>query len=135
MRTFLDTVTTRSCGGRGLRHIRSMLEGVELFVCGTPEGARGRLSVHVAEIADGLVLDDAQVVHGAAEGDLHGLSDAGRASLHHFDFVDGFVHPQRNHLGSRKPLPEEKDHQQAESGLNELLMERTAAGFGLEEQN
>ncbi len=63
-------------------------------------------SVHVAEVADWLVLHDAQVVHGTAEGDLDSLADAGRASLHHFDFVYGLVHSQRNHLGSRKPLPE-----------------------------
>lgn len=63
-------------------------------------------SVHVTEVADWLVLHDAQVVHGAAEGDLDGLADAGRASFHHFDLVDGLVHPERNHFGSRKPLPE-----------------------------
>lgn len=59
------------------------------------------LSVHVAEVADRLVPHHAQVVHGAAEGDLDGLADAGRASLHHFDLVYGLVHPQGNHLGSR----------------------------------
>lgn len=63
-------------------------------------------SVHVAEVADWLVLHYAQVVHGAAEGDLDSLADAGCATLHHFDFVYGLVHAQRNHLGSRKPLPE-----------------------------
>lgn len=71
-------------------------------------------SVHVAEVTDGLVLHDAQVVHGAAEGDLYGLPNAGCASFHHLDFVDGFVHPQRNHLGSRKPLPEENQKQTAD---------------------
>lgn len=64
-------------------------------------------SVHVAEVADWLVLHDAQVVHGAAEGDLDGLADARRASFHHLDLVDGLVHAQGHHLGSRKPLPEE----------------------------
>lgn len=63
-------------------------------------------SVHVTEVADWLVLHYAQVVHGAAEGDLDSLANAGRASFHHFDFVYGLVHAQRNHLGSRKPLPE-----------------------------
>lgn len=64
-----------------------------------------RWSVHVAEVADWLVLHDAQVVHGAAEGQLDGLADAGRATLHQFDLVDGLVHAQRDHLGPRKPLP------------------------------
>lgn len=68
---------------------------------------RPSLSVHVAHVADRLVLHDAQVVHGAAEGDLDGLADAGGAAFHHFDLVDGFVHPEGNHFGSRKPLPEE----------------------------
>lgn len=72
------------------------------------EGCRSEpWSVHVTEVADWLVLHDAQVVHGAAEGDLDGLADAGRASFHHFDLVDGLVHAERNHFGSRKPLPEE----------------------------
>jgi len=62
-------------------------------------------SVHVAEVADWLVLHNAQVVHGAAEGDLDSLTDAGCASFHHFDLVDGLVYPKRYHLGSRKPLP------------------------------
>lgn len=65
----------------------------------------GGPSVHVAEVADWLVLHDAQVVHGTAEGDLDGLADARRASFHHFDLVDGLVQAQRHHLGSRKPLP------------------------------
>lgn len=63
-------------------------------------------SVHVAQVADWLILHDAQVVHGAAEGNLDSLADAGCASFHHFDLVDGLVHAQRDHLGSRKPLPE-----------------------------
>lgn len=67
----------------------------------------GGASVHVAEVADRLVLHDAQVVHGAAEGDLDGLADARRASLHHLDLVDGLVHAQGHHLGPRKPLPGE----------------------------
>lgn len=62
-------------------------------------------SVYVAEVADWLVLHYAQVVHGTAEGDLDSLANAGCASFHHFDLVYGLVHPQRNHLGSRKPLP------------------------------
>lgn len=62
-------------------------------------------SVHVAEVADWLVLHDAQVVHRAAEGHLDSLADAGRSSFHHFDLVDGLVQAQRHHLGSRKPLP------------------------------
>lgn len=69
-------------------------------------GGAGGLLVHVAEVADRLVLHDAQVVHGAAEGNLDGLADARRAPFHHFDLVDGLVQAQRHHLGSRKPLPE-----------------------------
>lgn len=81
-----------------------------VWVCVRGESQRVP-SVHVTEVTDWLVLHYAQVVHGAAEGDLDRLADAGRASLHHFDFVYGLVHPQRNHLGSRKPLPEgEKDN-------------------------
>lgn len=45
------------------------------------------------------------MVHGAAEGHLDGLADAGRASFHHLDLVDGLVQAQGHHLGSRKPLP------------------------------
>lgn len=64
-----------------------------------------RPSVHVTEVTDWLVLHDAQVVHGAAEGDLDSLADAGCASFHHFDFVYGLVYAQGHHLRSRKPLP------------------------------
>lgn len=81
---------------------------VRVWGSGERGGGRGRAgagkrvsSVHVAEVADRLVPHHAQVVHGAAEGDLDGLADAGRASLHHFDLVYGLVHPQGNHLGSR----------------------------------
>lgn len=68
--------------------------------------AESQESVYVAEVADWLVLHYAQVVHGTAEGDLDSLTDAGCASFHHFNLVYGLVYPQRNHLGSRKPLPE-----------------------------
>lgn len=74
---------------------------VQICVCG-----RESESVYVAEVADWLVLHYAQVVHGTAEGDLDSLTDAGCASFHHFNLVYGLVYPQRNHLGSRKPLPE-----------------------------
>lgn len=77
---------------------------VKVCVCVRGESQRAS-SVHVTEVADWLVLHYAQVVHGAAVGDLDGLANAGRASLHHFDFVYGLVQSQRNHLGSRKPLP------------------------------
>lgn len=73
------------------------------FVCWGRELALS--SVHVTEVTDWLILHDAQVVHGATEGDLHSFTNAGCASFHHFDLVDGLVYPQRNHLGSRKPLP------------------------------
>lgn len=62
-------------------------------------------SVYVAEVTDWLVLHYAQVVHGTAEGNLDSLANAGCPSFHHFDLVNGLVHPQGNHLGSRKPLP------------------------------
>lgn len=62
-------------------------------------------SVDVAEVADLLVLHQAQVVHGAAEGDLDGFADAGGAAFHQLDLVDGFVDAKRNHLGPGKPLP------------------------------
>lgn len=65
------------------------------------------LSVYIAEVADLFILHQAQVVHGTAKGDLDRLADAGRAAFHQFDLVDGFVCSKRNHLGSRKPLPEE----------------------------
>ena len=73
---------------------------------GEVTSAGGGASVHVAEVAYWLVLHDAQVVHGAAEGNLDSLADARRASFHHLDLVDGLVQAQRHHLGSRKPLPE-----------------------------
>lgn len=77
------------------------------FVCeGREERERQRMSsIHVTEVADWLVLHYAQVVHGPTEGDLDGLTNAGSASFHHFDFVYRLVHAQRNQLGSRKPLP------------------------------
>lgn len=78
-------------------------------------------SVHVAQVADWLVLHDAQVVHGAAEGDLDGLADAGGAAFHHFDLVDGFVHPEGNHFGSRKPLPEGVEQSQGQDVLPRML--------------
>lgn len=64
-----------------------------------------RWSVQVTKVADWFVLHNAQVVHCTAEGQLDGLADAGRATFHQFDLVDGLVHAQRDHLGSRKPLP------------------------------
>lgn len=88
--------------GVGVRVVTSYLVQKEVQMCVRAESA----SVHVAEVADWLVLHDAQVVHGTAEGDLDGLADAGCSSFHHFNLVYGLVYPQRNHLGSRKPLPE-----------------------------
>lgn len=79
--------------------VQERYKSVCVFVC---EGSESE-SVYVA---DWLVLHYAQVVHGTAEGDLDSLTDAGCASFHHFNLVYGLVYPQRNHLGSRKPLPE-----------------------------
>lgn len=81
--------------------VQERYKSVCVFVC---EGRESE-SVHVAEVADWLILHYAQVVHGTAEGDLDSLTDAGCASFHHFNLVYGLVYPQRNHLGSRKPLP------------------------------
>lgn len=79
----------------------------EVQVCICAWGGSERApSVHVTQVADWLILHDAQVVHGTAVGNLDCLANAGCASLHHFDLVYGLVHPQRNHFGSRKPLPE-----------------------------
>lgn len=95
-------------GGRGGAGVQKKVfgKGEVRVLCERREIVDQMSSVHVAEVADWLVLHDAQVVHGAAEGDLDSLADAGCATLHHFDFVYGLVHAQRNHLGSRKPLPE-----------------------------
>lgn len=87
--------------------MRWRVGGVGVYlVQGEVKSAGGGLLVHVAEVADWLVLHDAQVVHGAAESNLDSLADARRAPFHHFDLVDGLVQAQRHHLGSRKPLPE-----------------------------
>lgn len=78
-------------------------------LCAWARKSRRVSSVHVTEVADWLVLHYAQVVHGTAECNLDSLADAGCAALHHFDLVYGLVHPQRNQLGSRKPLPGGKE--------------------------
>lgn len=91
-------------GGRGRYLVRERYA----FVWVSVGESRRASSVYITEVADWLVLHYAQVVHGAAVGDLDSLANAGRATFHHFDLVYGLVHPQRNHLGSRKPLPEGK---------------------------
>lgn len=100
------------CEGEGSHKLFGTGE-VQICVCG-----RESESVYVAEVADWLVLHYAQVVHGAAEGDLDSFTDAGCASFHHFNLVYGLVYPQRNHLGSRKPLPE------GESNTNVTSLEK-----------
>lgn len=55
-----------------------------------------------------LAVDTVQVVHGSVEGEPHSFSDPGGASLRQLDFVERLVDPEGSHLGSRKPLPEER---------------------------
>lgn len=49
-----------------------------------------------------------QVVHGPVEGEPHSFSVEGRARLQQLQSVQRRLDPERGHLGSRKPLPEEE---------------------------
>lgn len=50
-----------------------------------------------------------QVVRGSVEGEPHSFSDVGGARLRQLEFVERLVDLERSHLGSRKPLPEERE--------------------------
>lgn len=51
-----------------------------------------------------------QVGHGSIKGETHRFSNGRSASLHQFHSVKRLVHPKGSHLGSRKPLPEEREN-------------------------
>lgn len=56
-----------------------------------------------------LAANTVQVVHGSVKGEPHSFSDAGGTSLRQLNFVERLVDPEGSHLGSRKPLPEERE--------------------------
>lgn len=56
-----------------------------------------------------LATDTVQMVHGSVEGEPHSFSDTGGARLRQLEFVECLVDPEKSHLGTRKPLPEERE--------------------------